>query len=269
MRRSLALCAASGLTLALATTAQAQVVDATPPPAEAREGTTVTELVVTAQKREESIQDVPLSITAASGETLTELGVTDTSQLDKIVPGFTYTPSFYGTPIYTIRGVGFLDTSLAGSPTVTVYVDEVPLPFSILSTAATLDPERVEVLKGPQGTLFGSNATGGAVNYVAAKPSDTFDAGADVTWSRFNQVDAQGFITGPLTDTLSGRIALRTVQGGRWQESYTRPGKEWGEQDLIQGRAHFLGPLPPHPVAQRQVARAQPQPRDLKQHPTR
>jgi iron complex outermembrane recepter protein len=237
--RSRALCAASGAVLALlATHASAQT--ATAGPAQQQPGAaTVSELVVTAQKREESIQDVPLSITAATGETLTALGVTDTSQLDKIVPGFTYTPSFYGTPIYTIRGVGFLDTSLAGSPTVTVYVDEVPLPFSIMSTVASLDPERVEVLKGPQGTLFGSNATGGAVNYIAAKPTDDFAAGFDVTWSRFNQVDAQGFVSGPLADTLSGRVSLRTVQGGRWQESYTRPGKEWGEQDLIQGRAQL------------------------------
>ena len=130
------------------------------PPAMAQDqpSTGIETVVVTAQKVSQNINDVGMSITAASGDELTKLGITDTSQLVKVVPGFNYTPSFYGTPIYTIRGVGFLDTSLAASPTVSVYNDEVPLPYSIMTSAASLDIQRVEVLKGPQGTLFGENA---------------------------------------------------------------------------------------------------------------
>ena len=89
-------------------------------------GTTVGAIVVTANKREQNINEVPMSISAATGDQLTRLGVTDTQQLTKIVPGFNYTPTYYGTPVYSIRGVGFVDTSLAASPTVSVYTDEVP-----------------------------------------------------------------------------------------------------------------------------------------------
>lgn len=197
--------------------------------------TAVTELVVTAQKREENIQNVGMSIQAASGDKLTQLGVTDASQLVKIVPGFNYTPSFYGTPIYSIRGVGFLDTSLAASPTVSVYVDEMPLPYSILTTGATLDLQRVEVLKGPQGTLFGENATGGAINFIANKPTDTLQAGADVSYGRFNTADIQGFVSGPISSTLDFRVALHTLQSNDWQRSYTHPATS-GAQNVINGR---------------------------------
>src|SRR6202012_2127828 len=138
--------------------------------------------IVTAHKRQENSQNVGASIVAASGEKLTQMGITDTASLQKIGPGFNVTPNYYGTSVFTIRGVGFQDTSLASSPTVTVYADEAPLPFSILTAGTTLDLQRVEVLKGPQGTLFGNNATGGAIKYIANKPTDTFQAGADFTY---------------------------------------------------------------------------------------
>lgn len=150
----------------------------------------IKEIVVTAQKRAERVNDIGMSIQAIGSDDLTKLGVTDTADLSKITPGFT--SSFYG--IYTIRGIGFQDTSLAGSPTVSLYVDEVPLPYSILTTGASLDLERVEVLKGPQGILFGNNATGGAINYIAAKPTDDFSVGAKISYGRFDSLDAEGFI---------------------------------------------------------------------------
>src|SRR6185437_2677932 len=111
------------------------------PAAAAAAGSTATlqELVVTAQKREQNLNDIGMSVQAASGEKLTQLGITSTEDLKKIIPGFEVTPNYYGTNVYTIRGVGFQDTSLAGSPTVTVYQDEAPLPFSILTAGATLD----------------------------------------------------------------------------------------------------------------------------------
>jgi iron complex outermembrane receptor protein len=249
IRQSMALCGVSAAALMLAAgPVQAQVAQA--PVArgadsaaargrDAQASTTVQELIVTAQKREESINDVPMSVSAASGETLNELGITDTSQLVKIVPGFNYTPSYYGTPVYSIRGVGFLDTSLAASPTVSVYVDEAPLPYSIMTQGASLDLERVEVLKGPQGTLFGMNATGGAINYVAGKPTEDLRAGVDASYGRFNTVDLQGFVSGPITPTLSGRLALRMIRSSDWQRSYTR-NDSVGEQDFFNGRASLL-----------------------------
>ncbi|WP_126516895.1 hypothetical protein [Sphingobium amiense] len=85
--------------------------------------------------------------------------------------------------------------------------------------AAGLDADHVEVLKGPQGTLFGANSTGGAINYVAAKPSDTFEAGATATYGRFDQFDVSGYVSGPITDTLSLRLAVEHQGSGDWQKS--------------------------------------------------
>jgi len=176
-----------------------------------------------------------MSITAATGDQLEMLGITDTSQLSKLVPGFTFTQTGYGTAVYTIRGVGFQESSLAASPAVSVYVDEIPLPFPAETVAAALDPQRVEVLKGPQGLLYGENSTGGAVNYVAAKPTDYFTAGAKGSYGRFNTGDLEAFVSGPIADSLQGRLAVRTVQGGDWQYSYTRSDTV-GAKNLTQAR---------------------------------
>jgi outer membrane receptor protein involved in Fe transport len=152
----------------------------------------VQEIIVTAQKRRVAQHRTAFGH-GSSGNRLTEQGVTDVSDLVKVVPGFNFTESAYATPVYTLRGIGFYDTSLAAKPTVSIYQDQVALPFSIMTRGATLDLERVEVLKGPQGTLFGSNATGGAINYIAAKPTATFKAGFDAGVNNFGEVSAAVF----------------------------------------------------------------------------
>jgi outer membrane receptor protein involved in Fe transport len=193
------------------------------------------EIIVTANKRDQNINDVGLSITALAGDALVSRGISAPTDLGKIVPGLTVQPSPFNTPVYTLRGIGFYETTLSASPTVAVYADEVQLPFSATTKGVAFDIERVEVLKGPQGTLFGQNTTGGAINYVAAKPTDTFEAGADASFGRFSTFDMQGFVSGPLGDTLKARVALHTIQGGAWQKSYTRDDKQ-GKVDQLQGR---------------------------------
>src|SRR5882724_5230928 len=197
----------------------------------------ISEIIVTAQKRSERLGDVPMSIAALTGERLQEQQVLQVSDLSRVVPGFTYQPSDYGTPVYSIRGIGFRDVAVAVAPTVSVYVDQVPVPYSAETQGAAFDADRVEVLKGPQGTLFGQNSTGGAINFIAAKPTRTFDAGADVTYGRFQETDVQEFVSGPLSDAFSGRIALRTEQRGDWQISETRPHDTLGERNFSTGRA--------------------------------
>ena len=123
-----------------------------------------------------------MSITAATGRQLKDLGITSPAGSRRSYPGFVFTQSAYGTPVYTIRGVGSYDEALAMSPTVGVYVNQVPLPFSRMTEGVSLDPARVEVLKGPQGTLWGENSTGGAVNYIPNEPTDRFAAGTQVTY---------------------------------------------------------------------------------------
>jgi len=174
------------------------------------------EVIVTAQKRSEKLSDVPLSITAASGDQLAKQSITGAEELVKIAPGLTFVTSGYGSLVYSIRGIGFYDNSLAITPAVTIYLDQVPLPYAAMTSGVALDPERVEVLKGPQGTLFGNNSTGGAINFIAAKPTYEFKAGADLTYGRFSQVEAGGFISGPITDNLRARFAFRTEHSGNF-----------------------------------------------------
>ena len=193
------------------------------------------EIVVTAQKRAQSVNDVGMAVTALSADRLAQLGINDTQDLAKVVPGFTFAQSQKASPIYTIRGVGYYDDSLAASPAVTVYTDEVGYPFPIMAKAATLDLERVEVLKGPQGTLFGQNSTGGAINYIAAKPTDTLQYGGDLSYGRYNATTIDGFVSGPVTDTLRARLAVSADEGGAWQKSYTR-GDMLGKAEVSKAR---------------------------------
>lgn len=195
----------------------------------------VQDIVVTAQKRSDRLRDVPLSINAASGDQLKAAGITSTADLEKIVPGFVQQQSAFGNPVFFIRGVGFNDTTLGVAPAVSIYMDQQPLSFSPMARGAVMDLERVEVLKGPQGTLFGQNSTGGAINYIAAKPTKEFKAGLDLTYGRFGQADAEGFLSGPLSDTLAVRIAARTENRGDWQRGYTLK-QSLGSKDFINGR---------------------------------
>lgn len=198
----------------------------------------VGDIVVTAQKRSERINDIGMSIDALTGDTLRNQGVTQIADLVKSVPGLNYTKSSYGLPVYTIRGVGYNETSLAASPTVSVYLDEVPLPLSSMSNGVAFDLERVEVLKGPQGTLFGQNSTGGAINFIAAKPTGDWQTGFSVTAGRFQQIDSEAYLSGPLSSTLRMRAAIRKEYAGAWQRSYTRD-DELGQVDRTLWRAQI------------------------------
>lgn len=210
---------------------------------EADETTHSGEIVVTATKRAESVNDVPMSITAASGDDLAAAGIRSADDLGKIVPGFTFTQSAYSTPVYSLRGVGFYNYDIASTPTVTVYQDEAPLPFSAMSRSASFDLERVEILKGPQGLLFGSNSTGGAVNYIAARPTNSFTAGVDAGYGRFNAWELGGFVSGPLGDNVGARLAVRHEGSGEWQQSATRPDDGNGKRNFTQvrGQVDFQG----------------------------
>ena len=232
-------------TALVSTTAFAQASDETREPADAgsASGSEVAAasersdnvIIVTARKRDERVTDVPLSISAVSGDSLAKQGITSPADLEKIVPGFTFQLSQYGTPVFSIRGIGFFDNQVAVSPAVTVYTDQIPIPYARMSEGVSLDLERVEVLKGPQGTLFGQNSTGGAVNYVAAKPTDIFAAGAEATYGRFNELNVGGFVSGPITDTLGVRVAARYERRDGWQKSITRD-ETSGKRDFLVGR---------------------------------
>ncbi len=231
------LCASSALCSAPAVFAQTEPVSPVAPGATTPDApvSQLDEIVVTAQRRAQSVVDVPMSITAVSGEQLQDMGVASVADLVKVTPGLSYVESGASTPVFSLRGVGFFDTAIGARPTVSVYVDQVPLPFSIMTSGASFDLQRVEVLKGPQGTLFGQNSTGGAINYVANAPTDEFEASTKFGYGRFQAISAEGYISGPLSDTVRARLAVRAENTGPWQKSYTR-NDELGERRFLQGR---------------------------------
>ncbi|MEJ2411287.1 MAG: TonB-dependent receptor, partial [Novosphingobium sp.] len=181
------------------------------------------EIVVTANKREQKLNDVGLTVQVLTGEALRERQVSSLEDIANAVPGLTFANTSTNTPVFTLRGVGFNEASIGAIAAVTVYQDEAPLAFSVLATHSAYDLERIEVLKGPQGTLFGQNSTGGAINYVTAKPTSHLAAGAQVSYGRFNEINAEGYVSGPLSDTLKARLAVRSELGDAWQISNSRP----------------------------------------------
>jgi iron complex outermembrane receptor protein len=194
------------------------------------------EIVVTANKREENIQRVGLDVTAISGQQLADQRITSLQDIAAAVPGLAYATDTTNTPIFTLRGVGYNGNSLGAYPAVSIYMDEAPLPFPVLASHSAYDLQRIEVLKGPQGTLFGENSTGGAINYIAAKPTNHFEAGGDLTYGRFNEVAENFYVSGPITDSIGARFSFNGLNQDAWQQSYTRPGDTNGEQSYYAGR---------------------------------
>lgn len=194
------------------------------------------EIVVTANKREQNLSDVGSTIAVLGGDDLANRQISSISDIAQSVPGLSFSNSENGTPILTLRGVGFIESSLAAYPTVSVYVDEAPLPFGALATHSAYDLERIEVLKGPQGTLFGQNSTGGALNFIAAKPTRELHAGGSISYGRFNEVNAEAYVSGPISDTLKARVAGRYESMDPWQISNSRPNDRNGKVNNYMGR---------------------------------
>lgn len=166
------------------------------------------EIVVTAQKRSERLQDVPLAVTAVSGQGLADRQINDTTALVKAVPSLTFQQGAHpANTTFRIRGVG---TALFGQgveSSVAVVVDGVPLVRQAQALSDLADIERIEVLRGPQGTLFGKNASAGLINIVTARPTSTFQGNGDVTIAERGEYRVKGTVSGPLSDTLRARIS--------------------------------------------------------------
>ncbi|HJU39972.1 MAG TPA: TonB-dependent receptor plug domain-containing protein, partial [Tahibacter sp.] len=172
---------ASAVVVAATFAANAQnAADATDAAREHDATTPLEEVVVTANRRTQPADDVGASVDIVDGASLRVRGVTSTADLHRLVPGFTAADTGVNVPAYSIRGIGLNDPSLAANSTVAISVDEVPLPYAAMSQGQILDVRRIEVLKGPQGTLYGQNATGGAINYVANAPGDTASVGGSL-----------------------------------------------------------------------------------------
>ena len=167
------------------------------------------EITVTAQKREQSIQDVGISISAFSGEQLREMGIDNSVDIAAMTPGVYISGNNGGQKtLFTIRGVTQNDFNDHTEAPVAVYVDDGYVAFGQGQIFGVFDLDRVEVLKGPQGTLFGRNATGGLVHYLSKRPTQQFEAYTDVTYGSFHEIRVESAASGPLNDAISGRVAL-------------------------------------------------------------
>ncbi len=194
------------------------------PPVAATAGRDV--IVVTAQRREESVEDVPMAIQVFSGDDLETLRVSDVKDLSAVAPSFTVSQSYQGVPIYTLRGIGFNTINISSTSTVGSYVDEVAYAYPFMLNGPMFDLQRVEVLKGPQGTLYGRNTTAGLVDFITNAPTATFEGSVTADVGNYGTHNYGAVLSGPLTDTLRARLAFRAENSDEgWQESNSRDAK--------------------------------------------
>ncbi|MEQ9565848.1 MAG: TonB-dependent receptor [Pseudomonadales bacterium] len=167
------------------------------------------EVVVTAQKRAANLQDVPIAVTALTSNELADANIEGQLQLQKLTPNLNFTlTSTFAAPY--LRGVGTQFALPGLESSVATYVDDVYMPRAISGIYSFSDIERVEVLKGPQGTLYGRNATGGAIRILTRNPTEEFEASAALTVGSYDRVSVDGSVNVPLGDSASLRVAVRT-----------------------------------------------------------
>lgn len=172
----------------------------------------LTEIIVTAQRRSQNLQDVPVAVASIGGEALGELGISDTKTLATVVPGM-YVSQSAGNNVIFLRGVG---TSIIKSEnSIATYVDGVYMYAQFSSLQSMSNIERVEVLRGPQGTLFGRNATGGVVSYVTRDPGEAPQANASISYANYNTVEGSFYGSTPITGNLAADVSLYVKEQGK------------------------------------------------------
>jgi iron complex outermembrane receptor protein len=196
-------------------------------------------IIVTAQKREQDIQDVPISMSVIGGDTLRDLGVQDFNELDRYIPNF-YVQSTPGNNAFYIRGIGSTPGNLAFEQTVGLFIDGIYGGHARQFQAPFLDVERIEVLRGPQGALVGKNTSAGAISVVSARPTRDFYAMAEGSYEfELGGTKLMGVVSGPLSDAVSVRVAGQFEDIDGYIENSLLGGKEPKRKSLF-GRASVL-----------------------------
>jgi iron complex outermembrane receptor protein len=179
--------------------------------------TALAEVVVTAQRRSQNVQDVPASITVFTPQQLADFRIEQPGDLAAYTPGLYVSTSQFGDPVFSLRGVGMNNANTNQNPAVTEYINEVALPSVAMLGFQLFDLERVEVLKGPQGDLYGRNTTGGAINFITARPTQEFSAYVDVNYGNYNLTEIEAEVGGGVSDTLAVRFAGHAISRDGWQ----------------------------------------------------
>jgi iron complex outermembrane recepter protein len=205
---------ASLLAVAQASSALAQA-PAAPAPVPATTDRSLDDIVVTAQRQSERLQDVPISVSALSAKALDQQQIHNALDLQASLPNVTFTKTNFTSSSFTIRGIGDLCVGVSCDAATGIHINDVPVPATRLFETEYLDLERVEVLRGPQGTLYGRNATSGAVNFITAKPDlSGFHASGSGEVGNYKSYKVQGMINVPVSETLGARFAGSYLKRG-------------------------------------------------------
>jgi len=251
--------------------------------AQDKEELTLEEVIVTAERRQESVQEIPMSVTAITADTISAMGYRTSQDLQNIVPGLTIRSPQIGQNNFVIRGIGEANDDVSSDSGVGVFVDDIYMARTSAANLTLYDLERVEVLRGPQGTLYGRNTAGGSINIITSKPGDEFEGKFGLDVGSEGLINAKAFLSGPLIegklfakasiasfnrdgimtnlydgvegneiDTITGRVGLRYLAGDRVEFLFTidsektRPGpnlKSLGPEDGFEN----IGTLPSGP----------------------
>lgn len=204
------------------------------------EGGRLDTIVVTAQKREETAQNVPIAISALGSNEIDKYGINDVYDLRGTVPSLEVRrPTAFGNPVFTIRGVGSTNFDTIAGAVVATYFDDIPLVSVGQLNFTTFDLQTIEVLKGPQGTLFGSGTTAGVVHFKSKRPTEEFEGYASIEGGNYGLIAAEGAVSGPLAENLYGRISVRGETFNGYYENLAT-GQDAGGQDAAQFRGQLL-----------------------------
>ena len=211
-------------------------------PASAQIEGVLEEITVTAQKREESLFEVPISVATLSGENYEVLfsGAEDVLALSGRVPGL-YAESSNGraAPRFYMRGLGNIDFDLAASQPVLVVMDEVVMEDVVLKSFPLFDMQQVEVIRGPQGTLFGRNTIAGIIKFNTARPTEETEGYVRAGWGTFNTMNLEGAVSGALTDNLNARFSGLYRTRDNWITNANTGQESLGQYDELAARLQF------------------------------
>lgn len=189
------------------------------------------EIVVTARKREQSLQDVPISVSAVDGGKMAEAGISNLADLSAYVPNFQQANSPLGQ-VLSIRGISS-GINQGFEQSVVQYVDDIAMGRGPMARMPFMDLERVEILRGPQNVLFGKNSVGGAISITTAKPSDEFEGSVQVEHeNKYGRNEIQTMVSGPLSETVGARLAIRAVEEDGYFDNTTNGDDEQQKDEL-------------------------------------
>lgn len=195
-------------------------------------------VVVTVEKRAEDLQSIPIAITAVSGSTLEKAGVKEVGDLTQLTPSLQF--GTRSTNVFiAMRGIGQAGQDIGSQSGVTVSLDGVPLLNHFMMNPAFLDVERVEVLRGPQGTIAGRNATGGAINVYSKAPTSELEGNLAVTLGNYSRKAITGYLNAPISDSVSARVSFQRSEADGWMENVFLNRRN-DDTDLAQIRGQLL-----------------------------